>query len=203
MVAREIVRLAKVGAISAGITLFVVNEVGIVARIEGNSMQPTFNPSCGQRNESFKRLMEKEFPREVLAKELKTRISQDRVFLNKWAAHDKSQLRIGDVVILTSPKEPSKTLIKRIAAMPGDVIHIFGTGETCVIKEGHCWVEGDNQQSSYDSNNFGQVPLGLIQGRVCYIVWPLSRIRRIVCDPTISLSSTKTMLVNHSPSPIH
>jgi len=84
--------------------------------------------------------------------------------------------------------------------MPGDVIYIIETGETKVIDEGHCWVEGDNQQSSYDSNNFGQIPLGLIEGRVCCIVWPLSRIRAIDCDPTIPMKSIKTISMSQKQS---
>lgn len=197
MATRELARLAKVAGLSAGVTLFVVNDLGFVAKVEGHSMQPTFNPTCGQRSEYLRLINnEKGFKREQLAHELKTRLQQDRVVLNKWAARDKRKLKVGDVVILVSPTNPNKCLIKRISAMPGDAIYIIETGETKVIDEGHCWIEGDNQQSSYDSNNFGQIPLGLIEGRVCMIIWPLSRIREINCDPNISLNSTKTKLLS-------
>lgn len=198
MVGKELARLAKVACYSAGVTLFVVNDLGLVAKVEGNSMQPTFNATCGQRNEDLKRLLqEKGLRREELTRELTTRLQQDRVLLNKWVARDKRNLKVGDVVILISPRDPTKSLIKRLAAMPGDVIYLIETGETKVIDEGHCWVEGDNQQSSYDSNNFGQVPLGLIEGRVCYIVWPVHRIQSIKCDPNILLNSHKTTLLSH------
>lgn len=196
MVTKELARLAKVAAISAGVTLFVVNDIGLIAKVEGNSMQPTFNPNCGQKNEDL-RMFSDNFNRDKLAKELKTRLRQDRVLLNKWVARDKRKLKVGDVVIFVSPRDPTKTLIKRITAMPGDAIFLISTGETKVIEEGHCWVEGDNQVSSFDSNNFGQVPLGLIEGRVCLLVWPLDRLRVINCDPNISLNSTKTVLLNH------
>lgn len=196
MVTKELARLAKVAGLSAGVTLFVVNDLGLVAKVEGNSMQPTFNASCGQKNEDLRLLAERGLSREALTRELKTRLQQDRVLLNKWVARDKRNLRIGDVVILVCPRNPTKTLIKRIIAMPGDAIFLIETGETKVIEEGHCWVEGDNQQHSYDSNNFDEVPLGLIEGRVCYIVWPFNRIRAINCDPNISLNSTKTILLS-------
>lgn len=192
----ELVRLARVAGISAGVTLFVVNELGLVSKVEGNSMQPTFNPYCGQRNEDLRQLVERGLSRDAIKSELQMRLQQDRVLLNKWSVRDRRNLKVGDVVILVSPKDPTKVLIKRIAAMPGDAILIIETGETQVIREGHCWVEGDNQQSSYDSNNFGQVPLGLIEGKVCFIVWPLNRIRRIDCDPTIPSKSSKTVLLN-------
>lgn len=198
MVTRELCRLAKVAGVSAGVTLFVVNDLGLVAKVEGSSMQPTFNPTCGQRNEDLRVLQERGLSRDALKRELKTRLQQDRVVLNKWIARDKRKLKTGDVVILTSPRDPTKNLIKRIIAMPGDAIFLVETGETRVIDEGHCWIEGDNQQSSFDSNNFGQVPLGLIEGRVCLIVWPINRIRRVGCDPSISMSSSKTVLVRHA-----
>lgn len=182
--------------LSAGVTLFVVNELGLVSKVEGNSMQPTFNPTCGQRNEDLRQLTERGLSREAVTRELKTRLQQDRVLLNKWSIRDKRNLKVGDVVILISPRDPTKIMIKRITAMPGDAIYIIETGETKIIDEGHCWVEGDNQQSSYDSNSFGQVPLGLIEGRVCYIVWPLHRIKEINCDPTISKKSSKTVLLS-------
>lgn len=193
----ELTRLAKVAGISAGMTLFVVNELGLVSKVEGNSMQPTFNPYCGQKNEQLLRqLAERGLSRDAIKRELKTRIQQDRVLLSKWAVRDKRKLRVGDVVILVSPRDPTKVMIKRLVAMPGDSILIVETGETQVIDEGHCWVEGDNQQSSYDSNNFGQVPLGLIEGKVCFIVWPLQRMGRINCDPSISQKSSKTILLS-------
>lgn len=196
MSAGELGRLAKVAGISAGVTLFVINELGLVSKVEGNSMQPTFNPYCGQRNENLWQLTDRSLSRDAIKRELKTRLQQDRVLLNKWSVRDKRDLKVGDVVILVSPKNPTKIMIKRITAMSGDAILIVETGETQIIDEGHCWVEGDNQQSSYDSNNFGQIPLGLIEGRVCFIVWPLHRIRPINCDPTIPMKSSKTVLLN-------
>lgn len=192
--ARELTQLAKVAAVSAGVTCFVVNEIGFVAKVEGNSMQPTFNPGCDRQPEYLSRL--KDLTRDQITEELKIRSQQDRVILDKYTvARDKTKLRVGDVVIFISPKEPNKTLIKRITAMPGDIIQIIETGEVIEIDEGHCWVEGDNQQASYDSYNFGQIPLGLIRGRVCYIVWPFNRLGKIDCDPQIPSRSTKTILL--------
>ena len=205
----ELTKLAKVAALSAGATLFIVNELGLVAKVEGNSMQPTFNPYCGQKNEHLRQLIERNLPGESIRRELKTRLQQDRVILNKWSLRDKRNLSVGDVVILVSPRDPTKIMIKRITAMPGDSIYVLESGETKVIDEGHCWVEGDNQLSSYDSNNFGQVPLGLVEGKVCYIVWPLNRLRRINCDPNLPYPRSKTILLNrkgdseNSPSPQH
>lgn len=192
----ELAKLARVACISAGVTLLAVSELGVITKVEGNSMQPTFNPTCGQKNEDLRQLMDRGLSSDAVRRELRTRMQQDRVLVNKWSVRDRRDLRVGDVVILRSPNNPTKIMIKRITAMPGDAIYIVETGETKVIDEGHCWVEGDNQESSYDSNNFGQVPLGLIEAKVRYIVWPIRRIGAIDCDPTIPLKSSKTISLN-------
>mgnify|MGYP001275637982 FL=1 len=36
----------------------------------------------------------------------------------------------------------------------------------------HCFVLGDNRNLSWDSRNFGPLPLGTIKGRVDYLYWP-------------------------------
>lgn len=204
MISSEFIKLMKVAGISAGATLIVVNKFGLIAKIEGCSMQPTFNPFCGQKNEDLTHLLGSSQPRELMKRELRTRLQQDRVLLNRWSIRDKRKsLKIGDVVILISPRDPTKTLIKRISAMPGDLIQLIETNETKLIEEGHCWVEGDNQQASYDSNNFGQVPLGLIEGKVCCIVWPLRRIQKINCDPKVSTPSSKILLLTNRSERLH
>lgn len=45
-----------------------------------------------------------------------------------------------------------------------------------VVPQGHCWIEGDNFESSYDSNAFGCIPLGLIVGKVKFILYPFDRV---------------------------
>ena len=37
------------------------------------------------------------------------------------------------------------------------------------IKRGHVWLEGDNKNNSSDSRNYGQVPYGLLRGRVFFV----------------------------------
>ena len=38
------------------------------------------------------------------------------------------------------------------------------------IPKGHLWLLGDNPKYSKDSRDYGPVPYGLIQGRVCFKV---------------------------------
>lgn len=189
--------MAKVFAFSAGTTYIGVSEFGNVVKVEGISMQPTFNPNCRPSTEDLGALFDRGLSRDSLRKELESGSRKDLVLLNKWAARYKNQLRSGDVVSLISPRNPRELLIKRITAMPGDAIYLRETGETRVIEEGHCWIEGDNQSfSTDDSNNFGPVPLGLIKAKISYILWPPHRIQPIKCDPSMSLKSSKTTLVS-------
>ncbi|KAI3525803.1 hypothetical protein L2E82_01302 [Cichorium intybus] len=132
-----------------GIT--VTDRYGGVCPIRGSSMSPTFNPSL----ESF---------------------TDDYVFLEKFCL-DKYKFSHGDVVIFSDPTNYKERCVKRILAMEGD--YISNVGGVVKVPEGHCWVEGDNSASSFDSRSFGPIPLGLIHGRVTHIVWPPQRIRKI------------------------
>ena len=46
-----------------------------------------------------------------------------------------------------------------------------------VIPAGHCWVEGDNKKTSVDSRKYGPISVGLIFGKVTWVVFPFHRIR--------------------------
>ncbi|KAL5740416.1 hypothetical protein ACOSP7_029298 [Xanthoceras sorbifolium] len=130
-----------------------------VLPVRGSSMWPTFNPTT---NSSL--------------------LSDDWVLVEKFCLA-KYKFSHGDVVVFSSPNNHKEKLIKRITGLPGDWI---GTRDFNVVKipKGHCWVEGDNPSLSMDSGSFGPVALGLIRGRVTYIVWPPQRIGQV--EPQIS-----------------
>jgi hypothetical protein len=54
--------------------------------------------------------------------------------------------------------------------------------ELVTVPQGHGWFEGDDPETSHDSNAFGSVPLALISANVNYIVWPPERIGRVERD---------------------
>lgn len=79
----------------------------------------------------------------------------------------------GDVVIAICPYDADKTVCKRIAALPGEVVCVRHEGHDGyfsqtynVVPQGHVWLLGDNAANSTDSRKYGSVPIGLIQGRV-------------------------------------
>jgi len=131
-----------------------VSLVGFPASVNGKSMQPTLNPGHGGR---------------------------DWVWVN---CRKKDKLERGDLLVYTSPKDPEEFLIKRLIAMEGDVIRTEGRYSKPVVRipPGQLWVEGDNWGNSIDSNKYGTVPKGLVDGVATHIVWPPSRVQGL-CQP--------------------
>ncbi|KIL70170.1 hypothetical protein M378DRAFT_607283 [Amanita muscaria Koide BX008] len=96
----------------------------------------------------------------------------------------------GDIVTVRSPTDPERTLIKRIVALEGDIVE---TRPPCAEPEvevppGYIWIEGDESFRTNDSNLFGPVPLGLVESRLVFLVWPLDRIG----SPSISVPQDRT-----------
>ena len=56
-------------------------------------------------------------------------------------------------------------------ALPGDTISY--QGKDLIINVGHFWLEGDCKKKSIDSRTYGQVPIGLLEGKVISSLYPL------------------------------
>ncbi|XP_072975692.1 uncharacterized protein [Typha angustifolia] len=128
-----------------------------IVPVRGSSMDPTFAASSTTFPESLRGDL-------ALA---------ERLCLEKY------KFSHGDVIIFKSPYDHKRIFVKRLIALPGDWIQVPESSEILKIPEGHCWVEGDNANSSWDSRSFGPIPLGLVQGRVTHVIWPPQRISRI------------------------
>ena len=124
---------------------------------------------------------------------------QDRLIVNKLAYLLDSP-KIGDVVMLIYPKDPTKSFVKRIVAEPLDTVRIVegkvyvndelrpdefipdeyrGSDDlaTEVVAEGYYFVMGDHRNNSSDSRHWGFVPKKYILGRVQLRWWPFSHAR--------------------------
>jgi hypothetical protein len=68
-------------------------------------------------------------------------------------------------------------------------------GDVVVIPAGHCWVEGDNQETSVDSRTYGPVPYGLIFAKVTWVIYPFNRLRelKVSCNPQTYSSTTRVI----------
>ncbi|KAK8803649.1 hypothetical protein WA158_001343 [Blastocystis sp. Blastoise] len=143
------------------ICLVFEDKVGGFAIINGRSMQPTLNPS--KDDDSY---------------------SKDIILTNKINVR-RAKFTRGSIVVLKSPLDPKRLLIKRLVAIDGDLIR---TEENSLIEipQGNCWVEGDNGSNSIDSHRFGAIPLALIVAEATYIIWPFTRISKLVKQPSRS-----------------
>ncbi|XP_008471555.1 mitochondrial inner membrane protease subunit 2 [Diaphorina citri] len=143
-------RIFKSMLVGIPISITFCDSIGYVARVDGTSMQPVFNPD---------------------------RNHQDYVFLNRWIIKgDDIGLQRGDIVSLVSPKDPGQKIIKRIVGVEGDVVSTLDYKSNVVkVPQGHIWVEGDHVGHSMDSNMFGPVSMGLVTAKASSIIWPPSR----------------------------
>ena len=135
-------------------------QVGYVARVEGGSMFPVLNPDKLQLDK----------PDYVVLKRLNGNYDD---------------IHRGDIVTSVCPNNAHDIYIKRIVGLPGDFVKTLRYRRKALrIPEGHCWIEGDNHSLSIDSNDFGPVPLGLIQSKAIGVILPLHRRRLLVHDVT-------------------
>ncbi len=118
----------------------------------------------------------------------------DRLFINKFV-YRISAIHRSDVVVFHYPRDPEKSYIKRVIALPGDRLAIE-RGQVWVngkaLKEAYVpeeyrdtrsmaetvipadtyFVMGDHRSISSDSREFGPVDRDLIYGKAVFVYWP-------------------------------
>jgi signal peptidase I len=119
---------------------------------------------------------------------------QDRLFINKFV-YKFTSIERGDVVVFHYPRDPEKSYIKRVIALPGDRLRIdhgtvwlngrplresyvpeeFHDNRTMaemVVPEDAFFMMGDHRSISSDSREFGPVERSLIYGKAVFVYWP-------------------------------
>lgn len=119
---------------------------------------------------------------------------QDRLFIDKFFFRFEKIDR-GDIVVFHYPRDPEKSYIKRIIALPGDSIFIdhgrvwlnnqpldepyvpqryrdTRSMPEMIVPQGEYFVMGDHRSISSDSRDFGPVDRDLIYGKAAFIYWP-------------------------------
>eukprot|EP00879_Flechtneria_rotunda_P006819 GHRR01007163.1.p1 GENE.GHRR01007163.1~~GHRR01007163.1.p1 ORF type:complete len:169 (+),score=19.12 GHRR01007163.1:226-732(+) len=129
--------------------------IASIIKVRGASMQPTLNPTGSD--------------------------ACDWILVEKLTIKLQRLYTRGEVVVLWAPDNPHQQIIKRLLALEGDtILEDKQQGSWVEVPQGRCWIEGDNAAMSNDSKSaYGPVSLGLLEGRVTYIVWPPSRMGRL------------------------
>jgi len=119
---------------------------------------------------------------------------QDRLFINKFVYRFEDIGR-GDVVVFNYPRDPEKSYIKRVIALPGDRLRIdqgsvwlngkmqlepyvpeeyrdMRSMAEIVVPDDTFFVMGDHRSVSSDSREFGPVDRSLIYGKAVFVYWP-------------------------------
>jgi signal peptidase I len=132
-----------------------------------------------------------------------TLTDQERIFINKFEYHyGLGQVERGDMVVFWYPLDTSKSYIKRVVGVPGDVVKIV-SGDVFVngkpLEEDYVpaeyrdrlswgpervppekyFVLGDHRSSSNDSRAWGFVDRKYIYGKAVFVYWPLDRMGRL------------------------
>jgi signal peptidase I len=125
----------------------------------------------------------------------------ERIFVNKLIYYGLPKLQRGDIVVFWFPDDPSKSYIKRIIGLPGEIveirdgrIYIRSRGREQLLEEPYLdpqrnlsrankaaeevkphyyYVMGDNRDASSDSRIWGLVPEKYIYGKALFRYWPL------------------------------
>ena len=126
---------------------------------------------------------------------------QERIFINKFV-YKFEPIERGDVVVFRYPRDPSKSYIKRVIGMPGDVVRIdhgrvfvngikldeayvprdFLDGRSAApftLPAHSYYVLGDHRSMSNDSREFGPVGEEFIYGKAVFAYWPVDKAGRL------------------------
>ena len=124
-------------------------------------------------------------------------VDQERIFVNKYVYRIEKITR-KDIVVFWYPLDPTKSYIKRVIGMPGDVVEVrrgqiyvndqlldegyinpdyrdTRSFQPVYVEPGHYYVLGDHRNQSNDSRMWGLVPERYIYGKAVFRYWPMNK----------------------------
>jgi signal peptidase I len=123
------------------------------------------------------------------------RLIVNKLIYYKFKDYSWGHLERGDIVVFWYPKNPEKSYVKRIIALPGETVEMrngvvyingeemredyldpeynqtLGSFKMQIVPEHHYFVMGDNRDNSSDSRYWGAVPEKYIYGKVFFRYW--------------------------------
>ncbi|GAA0904422.1 S26 family signal peptidase [Virgisporangium aurantiacum] len=143
----SVIGLVMVGVLAVvvgGATLAWLRRYLVIVTVDGASMRPALEPGD--------RLIARRVPR--------ARLAVGQIVVVEW-----SPVRMGDRYGGPGAPAPTRWLVKRIAALPGDPVPVElpWTGR---VAPGQLVVLGDNRPASGDSRQLGYLPVGQVRGVV-------------------------------------
>jgi signal peptidase I len=149
----------------------IVNLPVRVMTVDGPSMSPFLNPNSANGDLPLEK-------QRILVTDLKfkTMMSISAKPKRLDVVVEGTTLKRGEVVVFTSPTDPTRRAIKRIVGIPGDRVQPLkgyaGGDEPVVVPYHHIWVEGDvgDRNKSFDSNWYGPVSAHLVIGRFAAVL---------------------------------
>jgi len=151
----------------------VYHYIGSIHTVGGASMQPAMNPGPALGQQPSKSFLEY-LGRPPGPKRSSTEY-REKVWVNKLGITLGNYTPLhGDIIVFRSPKHATRIAIKRVVGIEGDLIQPSkGMRDPEVIKKHHVWVESDNFRTTCrDSNEYGQLHVGMIVGKVEHFIWP-------------------------------
>jgi signal peptidase I len=125
---------------------------------------------------------------------------QERLFINQFTyKFGIGEIQRGDTVVFWFPKDPTKSYIKRVIGLPGDVVAVkdgfvyvnnnrldesyvppeyrdYDSHPPVHVGPDEYFVLGDHRVSSNDSRAWGLVPRSYIYGKAVFVFWPLDHL---------------------------
>ena len=131
------------------------------------------------------------------------------VLVNKLAYKFGGDPRTGEIIIFHNPQNRSEDYVKRISGTPGDDVLITDgrvyvnrveltepyiaappkySGEWTVPPDS-LFVLGDNRNESYDSHDWGFVPMSDVVGKALVVYWPLDKVKIVAHTESLPVSA--------------
>ncbi|CAM9800230.1 unnamed protein product [Pylaiella littoralis] len=139
----------RVAALAVPVTVAFHDVIGSPVEVVGRSMQPAINAHLGTAGKRGDDAPASSWDVDV--------VWQDKLSISRH------KFERGSIVVFRNPFDPKERVVKRLIGVDGDWVRPRGDKyKVLCVPTGCCWVEGDNDRISGDSNHFGPVRLVVV-----------------------------------------